>query len=123
MKYGPQARELEILVVRISSLSQEEYETLVWEHNKSVGTVQVVKALEECFSALSEESRQSSWEDLRTLIRNFMYLRPTRLRWDTVKNACNVCLNATLALLMRDKISDKSFRVLHDPWKRTVERG
>ena len=92
-KYGPQTAEIEAVIVKIATLTDEQVQALeaAW-----------YASWDDAWNAALNDALDATWED-------------------ALDSSWNAARYAILALLVQDRIAPEQFEVLYDPWKSVME--
>ena len=107
--YGPNTAEVEAMIEKIKTITPEQAETLfvAWVANNAAD-----RALAE-FEAL-DATNYEQWIAVR-------YAAMKAMPDDVPLNVWEAIWGATLALVVRERISEEDFDVLYGPWREVME--
>jgi hypothetical protein len=104
-KYGPQTAEIESLIAKIATLTDEQ-----------------VQALEAAWYAAWDDAWNAALDSALDAIWNASLNDALDATWEgDLDSSWNAARYAILALLVRDIITPEQFEVLYDPWKSVME--
>ena len=104
-KYGPQTAEIEAVIAKIATLTDEQ-----------------VQALEAAWYAAWDDAWNAALDSALDAIWNASLNDALDATWEgDLDSSWNAARYAILALLVQDRIAPEQFEVLYDPWKSVME--
>jgi len=120
LKYGPQTEAIKTILTKIKNSTSEQVERLNASRDTADYATYTV-ARYDAHHAICDAAEYAAWDTVRFAAYHAVLDAARYAAWDTVRDASyhtirDAAWDAVLAIITKDKISQKTFDILYGPW-------